>query len=200
MWLQSFAKVVTTFAFKIAYDMNFEGLENIPKNGGFLMCANHRANIDPVFIAQRTKCDFRFMAKAELFKNPLIGWFLRKIGAFPVERGKGDMTAINTAKEAIAEGNTLVMFPEGTRSKDGQLLKFKSGATMIASQTNADIMPVGINFEGKLRFRSKVTVRYGKLIKNEELGIKNNTPGELKYARNLLRDRIAALIDTPVQE
>lgn len=195
MTFQKLARVVTGFIFRIIYNLQFEGIENIPKGGGIIVCSNHRANLDPIFVAQKVKCYLRFMAKAELFKNKLIGWFLGTLGAFPVDRGKGDMTAINTAKQAIKDGDALVMFPEGTRSKDGKLLKFKSGAAMIAGQTGADILPIGISFEGKLKFRTKITIRYGKVIKNEELGFTTGTPSEIKFARNLLQERIAALID-----
>ncbi len=126
MLLQRVARVATGFIFRIIYNLQFEGVENIPKDSGFMVCSNHRTNLDPIFVAQKVKCSLRFMAKIELFQNKLIGWFLGRLGAFPIDRGKGDMTAINTAKQAIENGDALVMFPEGTRSKDGKLLKFKS--------------------------------------------------------------------------
>ncbi len=197
MLFQKVARVVTGFVFRIIFNLKFEGTENVPSEKGFMVCSNHRANLDPIFVAQKVKCHLRFMAKIELFKNKFAAALITSLGAFPVERGKGDMTAINTAENAIKNGDALVMFPEGTRSKDGKLLKFKSGAVMIAGQTGADILPVGISFSGKLKFRTKVTVRYGKLIKNEELKFTSGTPtpSEIRYARNLLQDRVAELID-----
>jgi 1-acyl-sn-glycerol-3-phosphate acyltransferase len=130
------------------------------------------------------------MGKAELFKNPIISWFFKKIGAFPVERGKGDTTAIQTAVEAVKNGEALMIFPEGTRSKTGELLRFKSGAGVIASQTEADILPVAINYSGKLKFRGKAVVTYLPVISYKDLAIDISSPRTIKAATTLIRETI----------
>ena len=86
------------------------------------------------------------------------------MGAFPVSRGKGDTGVIDTAVEALNSGKSLMIFPEGTRSKDGKVHKGHSGAALIAARSGKPIVPVGIVFGEKLKFRTKVTVKYGKPI------------------------------------
>ncbi|MDE5564742.1 MAG: 1-acyl-sn-glycerol-3-phosphate acyltransferase, partial [Oscillospiraceae bacterium] len=89
---------------------------------------------------------------------------IRYLGAFPVERGKGDTAAIEQAIANVQHGTNLLIFPEGTRSKDGKVGRGKTGVALVAAKAGADVVPVGINFEGKLHFRSKITVRVGKTI------------------------------------
>ena len=96
--------------------------------------------------------------------------------------------------ELVQSGKVLAMFPEGTRSTDGIPLRPKSGAALVAAKTKADIIPVAICFEGKLRFRSRITVRYGKLIPNGELGITTGAPREIKTASKKLMARITELL------
>lgn len=197
MLFQKVARAVTGVIFRCCYHIVFEGAQLVPKEGGFLVCCNHRTTLDPIFLSQKVKCNLRFMAKAELFHNPFFGFVIRHLGAFPVQRGKGDMAAIQTAKTALRQGDALIMFPEGTRSKDGNLLKIKSGAVMIAGQTGADILPMVICFEGKLHFRSKIIVRYGDIIPNGELGVSAGAPNpsELRSANKLLQSRLQQLLD-----
>lgn len=86
-----------------------------------------------------------FMAKEEIFKNRLSAWlFGKQLGAFPVKRGAGDTGALDTARAIVGDGRLLGIFPEGTRSRDGQLGRAKSGAALIAAQTGASILPVAI--------------------------------------------------------
>ena len=86
-----------------------------------------------------------FMAKEEIFRNRLSSWFFGKqLGAFPVKRGAGDTAALDTARAIVGDGRLLGIFPEGTRSRDGQLGRAKSGAALIAAQTGASILPAAI--------------------------------------------------------
>lgn len=177
---------------KIAYKCTFEGLENIP-DGGFILCSNHRSYMDPVLLGLRVKPHLNFMAKKELFK-PGFGWLIRHLGAFPVERGNGG-EAIEKAIQTVEDGKVFAIFPEGTRAKDGVLGRGKTGVALIAAKTGADIVPAAVGFEGKLHFRSRVTVRFGKPIHASELGVVNDTPGELKAASTLLMTRVAELLE-----
>ena len=100
----------------------------------------------------------------------------------------GDTTAIETAMQVIRDGEVLGLFPEGTRSKDGNLLRFKSGLALIAQQTGAPVLPVTITYcDPDKRFRSRVVVNYGTLISCEELGIHTTgaAAGDLSHAREL---------------
>lgn len=190
-----FARAVAWFFFRLFYKIEFKGLENIPQGGGYILAANHRSFGDPIFIAVKIKPRVYFMAKKELFRFPL-GILLRALGAFPVSRGDGDHSAVETADNILASNKILGIFPEGTRSKSGEPLRPKSGIAVIAKDTKADILPVGISFDKKLRFRSKVTISYGKLIKFEELELgETMQPSAIKKASRFIMDRIIDLIE-----
>ena len=93
------------------------------------------------------------MAKEELFKNRFFAWLIRNLGAFPVSRGKGDTGVLDTAVNRLKSGRSLIIFPEGTRSKDGKVHRGHSGAAVISARSQKKIVPVGIVFGEKLKFR-----------------------------------------------
>lgn len=191
------AKFVTNLMIHFLYKMEYEGMENIPSGGGYMVCSNHRTNMDPIFIAQKLKTQLFFMAKQELFQNKFVGLVIKGLGAFPVERGKGDSGAIDFAVETLKSGKVLAMFPEGTRSKDGIPQRPKSGAALVAMQTHADILPVGISFDLPLKFRSVVKVQYGKMIRFDSLGVETNAPREMKAVSKRIMGDIVELVDIP---
>ena len=109
------------------------GRENVPTTGGALLCANHVSYIDPPALGGGCPRPVRFMAKSELFKLPVLGFLIRRVGAFPVKRGTADRTALRKAVELLESGEIVGMFPEGTRSLDGKLQEPELGVGMIAS-------------------------------------------------------------------
>lgn len=184
-------------AYFIWYNIKFEGKENIPKDKSAVYVSNHRTYADPPLIVLGVKRKFSFMAKEELFKSKPFAILIRSLGAFPVSRGKGDETAIKNAVDSLSEGRNLVIFPEGTRSKDGRLGRGKTGAALIAAMAHADIVPVGIIFEGeKLHFRSKIIVRYGQPISSDGYTDENGEPvlKNLTKLKNQYMDAIRVLI------
>jgi len=192
MSFYNFCKAVAKFALTCYYKVEYKNIENVPDRG-FLMCCNHVSLIDPIIAVMGLKRPFRFMAKAELFKKPLLGWLVKTLGAFPVERGTGDMTPINTSIEIINGGGNLLIFPEGTRSKTGELLRPRSGASLIALKTGADVLPVAIRFENKKKFRSKLFVSYGEIIPNAELGLEENNLRSLHTSSKHIMEKIRIL-------
>ena len=145
------------------------GAENIPDGEGYILCANHTSMTDPFFMVTIFKQQIYFMAKIELFKNPVLRAVLNWAGAFAVDRGKADMSAINHAEGLVNGGQILGIFPEGTRYKEGPPRKAKSGIAYVAIHTKADILPVSIYREGRYSWFKKTTVRIGKLIKYDEI-------------------------------
>ncbi len=181
--------------YHIYYNISFEGKENIPKDGGNIFASNHRSYQDPVFIALQTRVPISYMAKDELFhKNFFFTALIKAFGAFPVVRGSGDTSVIDTSVEKLEKGRNLVIFPEGTRSKDGKVGKGKTGVALIAAVAQTKVVPVGINFEGKLKFRKKVVVRYGKPIDPKALGITSTSPRDLKKIKNEIMENIIELV------
>lgn len=158
------AKFLVNLALHIAFSLKYEGRENLDKNEAVILASNHRSYADPPLVGAGSKGRLAFMAKGELFRNKLFAWLIRSLGAFPVFRGKGDMTVINTAIERLQSGRSLIIFPEGTRSKDGKVQRGHTGAALIAAKSGKKIVPVGVVFGEKLKFRTKVRVIYGKPI------------------------------------
>lgn len=158
------AKFFVRLFFRIIYNLHYEGRENIPRGEEVIYASNHRSNADPPLLGCGAVGKYAFMAKEELFRNKLFAWLIRTLGAFPVSRGKGDMAVIETAIDRLHSGRSLMIFPEGTRSKDGKVGRGHSGAALIAAKADRRIVPVGIVFGDKLKFRTRVTVKFGKPI------------------------------------
>lgn len=127
----------------ILLDIKIEGKEKVP-NHHFIVAGNHFNWSDPVLLSLLTNRTIYFIGKAELFRNPLIGWLMRSLACFPVERGQPDRQALKEALRVVNQNEILGIFPEGTRSKTGELGPFEPGAAFIAMKTGAPILPVGI--------------------------------------------------------
>lgn len=143
------------------------GREHIPRSGAVLLAPNHRSFLDPWVIGVCLKRPAFFVAKAELFENRLIGWFLNALGAFPIRRGESDAEAMSTARILLERGNALMIFPEGTRIRSGPLAKPKRGIGRLALQTGAPVVPVAVHGTERARRRfvirpCKVRVRAGR--------------------------------------
>ncbi len=146
-----------------------EGLENVPRRGPVILAMNHIHWLDIPVASIRVPRVTHYMAKIELFNTTLLGWILRKGGAFPVRRGEGDREALRTAERLLGAGEAVVIFPEGHRSDDGTLIEAHTGVALIALRGNAPIVPVAISgtpdvfkHRGFLFWAPKATVRYGK--------------------------------------
>ncbi len=190
-------------AMHIWFDLRFEGKEHVPRDRACIFASNHRSYADPVLVTLGGHGRFSFMAKSELFKNPLFSALIRWLGAFPVERGKGDTAAIDKAIGNVKRGINLLIFPEGTRSKDGTVGRGKAGVALIAARAGADVIPVGINFKGKLHFRSRIVVRIGEPIPAASLALEEGlSDRELlrslkKHVMPPIMDGIRSLVDAP---
>ncbi len=172
----------------------YTNANNIPKDGRFIFAANHITAVDPIFVGVGQSRPIRFMGKVELFKNPILRWLLTKLGAFPVERGKGDWDSINNAKSMIDNGDAIGIFIEGTRSKTGELLRPKSGAVMLAHQMDCMLVPVSITYRSKKKHLfSRKYVRFGEPVSTKELGVVNGGPREFRDASRVLMDKITEL-------
>ena len=136
------------------------GLENLPE-GGALLCANHSSGWDPIIIALNLPKNSRLtvMAKDQLFRIPLLGFLLKKLGIFPVKRGGNDLTAMKTAMKVLSGGNRLLVFPEGTRVDGQGEVEAKGGVTMMATRTGVPMVPVYCG--GRRKFLRKTTIVFG---------------------------------------
>lgn len=147
----------------ILHPVSVEGMERLPQSG-VLLCPNHASNWDPILVALKLPVNYRLhiMAKEELFQNPLLGWFLKKVGAFPVSRGSNDINAVKQSIQALKDGDNLLIFPEGTTIHngvgyaDGLPAHAKAGVAMIGVRTGAVLVPVFVDGEKKLFHRTRI--------------------------------------------
>ena len=167
------------------------GLEDFPEEGA-LLCANHASGWDPILIALNLPKDARLtvMAKDQLFRIPLLGFFLKKLGIFPVKRGGNDLTAMKTAMKVLSGGNRLLVFPEGTRVEEQGEVEAKGGVTMMATRTGVPMVPVYCG--GKHKFFRKTTIVFGNPYVPVIAG-RRPTPDENRAIAQEILERIYAL-------
>ena len=150
----------------VLYPTSVEGMDQLPRSG-VLLCPNHSSNWDPVLVALRLPVNYRLhiMAKKELFCNKVFDWVLRKLGAFPVDRGEGDIEAVKTALKAIKSGDNLLIFPEGTRVEHEGALPAKGGVAVIGIRSGAQFVPVYV--EGNKRLFRRTRIIFGQAYRPE---------------------------------
>ena len=147
-----------------------ESKEPLDKN--YVVCCNHTSLMDVVIIAIALKNQLRFMAKKEIFKVPILNWFVKSMGAFPVDRKSGDVGAIKKTIEILKDGDCVGIFPQGTRHKkvDPRTTEIKDGIGMIAARSGVGILPVCIRTKkNKLKFFRRTEFVIGKYIPPEEI-------------------------------
>ncbi|MCM3596973.1 1-acyl-sn-glycerol-3-phosphate acyltransferase [Metabacillus idriensis] len=185
-----FAKGVVASVFFPLYRVEVKGKEYFPKEGAVLLCSNHIDNLDPPTVGISAPRQVHFMAKEELFRVPILGGIVRKVGSFPVKRGMSDREALRNGLNVLKEGGVLGLFPEGTRSKDGKLGKGLAGAGFFALRSNALVVPCAVI--GTYKPFRKVKVFFGEPINLDPLRERKATAEE---ATELIMSKIAELLE-----
>ncbi len=125
------------------------GFQKIPKSGGCIVVANHTSYVDHfvlyTLIAVLARRRAKFVSKVEHFKSPLTAKIISYLGAFPINRARGGRTALAKTVDLVNAGEIVVIYPEGTRSRDGTMQPFKTGVTFVQEKTRAPIVPIGIS-------------------------------------------------------
>jgi 1-acyl-sn-glycerol-3-phosphate acyltransferase len=152
----------------VFFDLKTYGVKTVPKTGGVLLVSNHQSYLDPVLVGVQVFRPISYLAKSELFENPVFGWFIRGLNAFPVRQGAGDVGAVKETILRLQEGGALNIFPEGSRSEDGQLQPIEKGASLVIRRAKVPVVPVVIDGSfrawprGRKMFRgSPVRLLYG---------------------------------------
>ena len=193
VWLKTVARLIAKLC-----RLEVTGRENIPEKGPVLLMANHRSYLDPPLVAYAVwKRPVFFMAKSELFSMPVLGALIKHWGnAFPVKRGKADLTALKTALEVLKKEELVCIFPEGQRAPTGKFLRPKWGAGMVALKAEVPIVPCLIEGSealiGKERFVSgipRVKISFGKPFQLDLVDRKGN----YQRAADMIMDRIKGL-------
>ena len=150
MVLYMFARFFGGLFFRIVYRFRITGLENIPSKGPVILCCNHASAWDPIFICIAVPRWVRFIAKAELFSNPLFALVLRTLGLISVDRGETDMTMFKKSLDVLKRNQALGIFAQGRRTKDIDVNSAKSGVALFALKAGCDIVPMSCISEYKL--------------------------------------------------
>ena len=188
---KTFARPVKWF-----YKAHVTGAENVPEEGGCLLCANHTSMHDVVVLAAALPRQPRYMAKKELFRIPLLAQLIRALGAFPVDRGGSDVSSIRKSIAMINGGEMVTMFPQGHRrcGVPARGSEVKSGAGLLAYRTGAPVLPVYI---GTAKYQVKpfrrTDIIIGKPIPNSGLGFENGGSAEYTRASQIIFDAICDL-------
>jgi 1-acyl-sn-glycerol-3-phosphate acyltransferase len=158
-------------AAKVGFRFRVFGQENVIEEGPAIMAANHQSYLDPPIVGVSCKRELYYLARKSLFDRPLMGALISRVNAVPVDLSKGDLTALRTVIQLLKAGRRTLIFPEGTRSLDGQIQKARPGIGMIIAKTLAPVVPIRIfgSFEawpkgGKLRLHP-IRVVVGKPIR-----------------------------------
>ncbi|MCB8931955.1 MAG: 1-acyl-sn-glycerol-3-phosphate acyltransferase [Chthonomonadaceae bacterium] len=177
--------------------MRVEGLEHIPRTGPVIVAPNHLSHLDPPIVACSVPRKVAFMAKEELFRNPLFGRLISSLNAFPVRRGEGDTEAIRKTLERLEAGELVLVFPEGTRGDGRTLGPFNRGVGMLAKRSGAVVVPAGIagterklpRGGGRPRF-ARTTIVFG-----PPLEYRTFEEADRKRARDLFADALRASVE-----
>ena len=137
------SNVLQRLTLRLFADYAVEGVEHVPPAGPLIVVANHQSNMDPPLLGASLRRRINFLAKDNMFRGPLVTWFLRSYGAFPLNREGADIKAYRWALKKLEEGRALVIFPEGTRNPGG-MRKGLPGVVQLAIRSNAPLLPVGI--------------------------------------------------------
>lgn len=194
-----FIKAVIGPIARVIFRIKYHGAENEPRaeEGPYILICNHISNPDPVFLCAGIEHQQPYyMAKKELFKVPILGSLVKALGAYPVNRGGADVSAIKNTISILKSGRCIGIFPQGHREpgKTPMEANIKTGAAMIAVKTQATVFPCCIKTkDNKFKLFRRIDVYYGKPIKFEELGYDHEAPGEYLRIANLMFDRVAEL-------
>ena len=196
--LYSFLKPIVAPIFRLLFNVRIIGKENVPKQGGVLLCPNHISAVDVISIGAVCPRQITCIAKKELFSIPVLGSICRGLGAVKIDRGGSDVGAIKAAISAIENGKTVTIFPQGHRCPgvDPRTTKIHSGLGLIAYHAKCDVIPVCINIKGgKYRLFRRTEIIFGKPVRYASLGFEENGRDKYDIATRIAFDRVIELGD-----
>ncbi len=195
---QLVSQVIIFPIYKLIFRGNLIGRENIPQNGSFILVSNHGSLLDPPLLGHAVGRNISFMAKSELFRIPLLGFIIKSCGAYSVKRGIVDKTTIKIACEKLSNNNSIGIFIDGTRQKDGRVNKPKQGAALLSFKNQKMLLPVAIinshrlvRYKFFIPFFTKIVIKVGKPI-NPPKGVSKN---DLTTVTNYLQETINNMLE-----
>lgn len=175
VWYQFWRNVLKMIAV-LVYRVRFSGRENIPATGGVLVVCNHQSHFDPPLVGIGCRRPMSYVARETLFSFRPFGWYLRTVNAFPIDRDGLGLNGIKEALKRLKRGEMVLIFPEGTRTSDGEMAPFRPGFTALAARSNAAILPAAVDGAYQAWPRTKkfpgfgrISVHFGKPIPHSEI-------------------------------
>lgn len=185
--MKIFARIITNIVLRLLFRIEVINSEKIPAEGPVLFCANHNSILDMFFLGFKIKRWIHWMAKEELFRNPVLSYIITKLGAFPVKRGKGDVGSIKYAYKLLGEDKIVGIFPQGTRIDPEKIetARIKPGAAMIAANTGVKVLPATVS--GSYRIFSRMKVVFGEPFVIKKEGEKPTREELTKISRDIIK-------------
>jgi len=176
------------------------GTEKLDSKKPYIFAANHQSQFDIFALQGFLGVDFRWLAKKELFQVPIWGPAMRKAGYIPVDRSRGRqaLKSLTEAAQKIAAGTSVIIFPEGTRTKDGRMKDFKAGAMVLAIKSGVDIVPVAIKGTYEILPKGKLLTNPGNvaICVGKPIATKNCTSKDKHSLANVLQEEVTELLST----
>jgi 1-acyl-sn-glycerol-3-phosphate acyltransferase len=193
--LYDFVRFLAAGACYGLFRMEVRGREKVPLTGPLVVAANHVSYVDPVALGVACPRPIAYMAKSELFAIPGLGQLIRRVKAYPVERGKGDVAAIRASLRQLQEGHAIGIFPEGTRNLTGDA-RVQTGVALLASLAGAPVVPAFIDGSARARRLGKVKVAFGDPIRLGDGQAGKASREDLAKWADMIMVRIRALGET----
>ncbi|MBQ3593198.1 MAG: 1-acyl-sn-glycerol-3-phosphate acyltransferase [Clostridia bacterium] len=190
-------KIICWPIFKILWRYKATYEAPLPKDGPVVLAGKHISGVDPILLMQTYNRPVRFMAKAELFKIPVLNLLIKAFGAFPVHRGENDINALKQSIKILREGQVLGIMPEGHRVSSIDNITLKNGAMNLAAKTKATLVPFGLYTKDyKMKIFRRFEIRYGRPIPFDEYAPQGITKEQIdELTHTLLKDEIVRLSD-----
>ncbi len=164
-YLYSAAHIIFWLFFKIFYRLKVIGLNHIPKKGPLILASNHASFLDPIVVGTAvTNRQIYYLARDTLFTNKIFGAIIRKVHSIPVKRGSADLGAFHSAQQVMEQGGAVLLFPEGTRTSDGNLQKAKRGMGIMALESRVPVVPVYVEGTFKALPRTRKMLKLSKIF------------------------------------
>jgi len=138
-------KIICRVGATLLFDLKAWGVQHVPQQGGAIIVSNHQSYLDPIMLGVRLRRPVSYMARSDLFSKPAFTWLIRQLNAFPVRRGESDLGAMKQAIARVKQGRLLVMFPEGTRTPDGEIQTIQAGIGLLARRAGVSLIPAVID-------------------------------------------------------
>jgi 1-acyl-sn-glycerol-3-phosphate acyltransferase len=196
-WIYSFGRIIARPFSDLWFDLKVYGVHKVPKRGGVLIVSNHQSFLDPMLFAVKLPRPLSFFAKSELFENKYFGAFIRSLNAFPVRQGEGDIGAVKEVIRRLQEGHALNVYPEGSRTFNGEIDKMQPGVGLMIRRAQVPVVPAVIDGS----FQSWPRGSGQKIFKPHPIRIVFGDPVELHHLKGPhLIERIGNTLNTMLNQ